>query len=126
MLDCDCGSPLWAAYWYFKGLRSGIGVTQPKTRKGCRPTAGGPLCGYGMAHEYTLLDASSVWPWPELARLPGVHLDDRGVGVFDGSVLGAMGEPDATGPTLNGPPRSFYGSGEFHHLWTDDPILIKD
>jgi len=118
-LDCDCGSPIWAAYWHLRGARSGIGVTQPKTRKNCNPKVGGGVCGYGMAHEYTIIDLSDIWPWPALARLPGVHVDGRGVGVFDGSVLGAMGEENATGPSLNGPPASFYAgsNGETAHVW---------
>lgn len=138
-VDCDCASPIWACYWHLLGFRAGIGVSQPKTKPGMVP--GSPGSGGGMAHEYTLLDATPVWPWEGLAELPGVHLgiaatshpdaettirygDGRlsgpslpeARGVFDGSVLGAMGFPDAKGP-VTGPPVTFYGSGESAAQW---------
>ena len=145
-LDCDCGSPFWACYWHLKGLRAGIGVSQPRTRPGMLP--GAPASGYGMAHEYTVLDATPAWPWKGLAALPGVHLGTvpsvphpdvdtylrygggakdvrikpsiaEARGVFDGSVLGAMGHPDARGPA-KGPPVTFYGSGESAAAWLPD------
>lgn len=144
-LDCDCGSPVWACYFHLLGFRAGIGVSQPKTRPGMAP--GTPGSGGGMAHEYTILDATPVWPWPGLTELPGVHLGIVKVphpdeatwlryggesaqsrmlpslpearGVFDGSVLGAMGFPDAKGP-VTGPPVTFYGSGESAAQWLSD------
>jgi hypothetical protein len=34
-------------------------------------------------------------------------------------VLGGMGEDSPMGPSRRGPPRNFYGSGEFAHVWID-------
>jgi hypothetical protein len=82
--DCDCLSPLWACYWYFRGAnRVGIGVSQPMTRN----TEDG-VRGFGTAHEYTMLDLPEATQ--QLRALPGVFLDAAGVGVFDASVSGLL------------------------------------
>ncbi len=88
--DCDCLSPLWAAFFKLHGIPSGIGISQPRQRKCCKgpQCRDGRLCGHGMAHAYTLIERD-------------------GVEVFDGSVLGGMGEPKA----------GFYGSGEHAEVW---------
>jgi hypothetical protein len=116
-LDCDCLSPTWAAYFYLSGLadRVGIGVSQPNTVEPC--PAGKNLCGKGMAHEYTILGFGSDGPPAGLLRLPGVW-DLGDLVVFDGSVLGGMGEdPPPTGPSRRGPTKAFYGAGESAHVW---------
>ncbi len=87
--DCDCFSPLWAAYFRFRGCpRVGLEISQPKLRPCCTGPECGPykLCGHGMAHAYTVVDNGSGKLRP-----------------FDGSSHAGM-KPQ--------PAPSFYGSGE--------------
>jgi hypothetical protein len=120
ILDCDCVSPAWCAFYRLRWngkVRTGLGISQPKTRPcRCRPgdchgvhcTDEGPICdtcGYGMAHAYSLL------AWDDLPREAQKTLeplvvpmtgDYKGLVVGDGSVWAGMGKPRP----------SFYGSGE--------------
>lgn len=127
ILDCDCVSPIWAAFFWRRWagrVGVGVGISQPKTRpcrcraegaacKGVRCTPAGPVCetcGYGMAHAYTVLRLDDL---PALARrtlapllvpMTGVY---NGAAVFDGSVHAGMGRPK----------DDFYGSGETSLKW---------
>lgn len=89
--DCDCFSPMWAAYFHLRGIRAGTAVSQPRVRSCCRGPAckRGRLCGHGMAHAYTLVN------------------EGRGPEVVDGSVMAGMNEPE----------QEFYGSGEHWAIW---------
>ena len=110
--DCDCLSPLWAAFFFVPcGIRGvGLGISQPKTRP-CSADERGRVCGHGMAHAYTVLDLRDPRVPAGLARLcvRSPRLPSW-VGVFDGSSLAGMGKPK----------DEFYGSGEHAIKWLRD------
>jgi hypothetical protein len=124
-LDCDCISPVWAAFLWlrFDGtVPVGVGISQPKTRQCC--TRRGPTnscrgrvctdagvfcrtCGYGMAHAFTVVRIPDLPDDSALRRILVRMNSAPDVGVLDGSVLAGMGAPRA----------DFYGSGESALKW---------
>lgn len=117
--DCDCLSPAWAAFFYLAGLRAGLGISQPKTRR-CGAGEKGLICGHGMAHAYTVLALDPLPEWlrdlcvpiaPNAKDARGQPLAEESIGAFDGSALAGMP-----------PPRNedFYGSGESALCWVTE------
>jgi hypothetical protein len=119
LADCDCLSPMWAAFFYLAGLRAGLGISQPKTRP-CKSGESGLVCGHGMAHAYTVLALDSVparhgWLRALCIPMSPTARDARGrplalepLGAFDGSTMAGMPPPRDPG---------FYGSGESAVCW---------
>lgn len=133
-LDCDCISPVWAAFGFLRWggkVPMGVGISQPRTRPcRCKPstckgrtcTDDGPICdscGYGMAHAYTTIRPAALPSGarrtlaPLLVPMTGRH---EGISVLDGSVLSGMGRPRDT----------FYGSGETAVKWLRADDLRED
>src|SRR5262249_60322415 len=72
LADCDCLSPMWAAFFYLAGLSAGLGISQPKTRP-CKTGEESLVCGQGMAHAYTVLGLDAIperHAWPAGLPIP--------------------------------------------------------
>jgi hypothetical protein len=141
--DCDCLSAWLGAFFFLRMTENvGIGISQPKTCacvKGCKGDACA-MCGYGMAHEYTVLCDSGLPDWfvalchevdPSVVlrdKIPGrtpdrirrAIRDGAPVLAFDASVYCGMGSQIEGGRlVMYPPPPSFYGSGESAFRWID-------
>jgi hypothetical protein len=134
--DCDCITAWINAFIFTRMTQNvGAGISQPKTcacDQRCRGEAC-ELCGYGMAHEYSVVCDTDLPAWfvelcheipPEVVirdRLPG-RTPDRirrairagaPVLAFDASVYCGMGSQIERGRlVMYPPPRKFYGAGE--------------
>lgn len=145
-LDCDCISPVWAAFFWFRwkgAVPVGVGISQPKVRpcrckaagsrcQGIRCTPEGPICescGYGMAHAYTILRAD---PFTKArANRLGVGLEGiprEALDLLRQQLIPMGGKYRGTmvldGSVLAGMPKprdDFYGSGETALKWLRNP-----
>lgn len=150
VLDCDCVSPVWAAFFWRRlaeRLPVGLGVSQPKTRVCCHdaaspckgagcavtPAAGKTCrrCGYGMAHAFTVV--GYVPGMPDLLRrllvpMPGEYVaeirDERGRRRLWRGRAGAFDGSVFAG--MPAPRPSFYGSGESAVAWLRPDLRLED